>query len=199
MKRKSILFLAVLTLMAIISWSANVGQAGGLEIGTTIEDFTLPDTNGENKSFNDLKGEKGAVVVWLSVQCPMVKAYNDRINEIAAEFQSRGINFIGINSNVSESPEAIKTHAAQHYKFPVLIDKGNVLADKFGATKTPEIYYFDAKNVLLYHGAIDNDKNGTNITANYLRDAASSNLSGKKIETPSTNAFGCTIKRVEKK
>lgn len=199
MKRKSILFVAVLALTAIISWTANVSQAGGLEIGTTIENFTLPDTNNENKSFNDLKGKNGAVVVWLSAQCPVVKAYNDRINEIAAEFQSKGINFIGINSNATESDEWVKSHAAENYKFPVLKDKGNILADKFGATHTPEIFYFDANNVLLYHGAIDNDKSAKNITANYLRDAATANLNGKKIETSSTNAFGCSIKRVEKK
>lgn len=200
MKRKSILFVAVLGLLAIVSWTANVSRAGGLEIGATIENFTLPNVaNGQNTAFNDLKGEKGAVVVFLSAQCPVVKAYNDRINEIAAEFQSKGINFIGINSNASESDDWVKSHAAENYKFPVLKDKDNVLADKFGAGHTPEIFYFDANNVLLYHGAVDNDKSGKNITANYLRDAATANLSGKKIETSSTNAFGCTIKRVEKK
>lgn len=198
MKRKSILFVAILVLTAIISWTANVSQAGGLEIGATIDNFILPNiANGENQSFNDLKGENGAVIVWLSAQCPVVKVYNDRINAIAAEFQSKGIKFIGINSNVTESDEWVKSHAAENYKFPVLKDKGNVLADKFGATHTPEIFYFDAKNTLLYHGAIDNDKSGKNITSNYLRDASTANLSGKKIETSKTNAFGCSIKRVE--
>ena len=78
----------------------------------------------------------------------------------------------------------------------MLIDKGNVLADKLGASVTPEAYYFDAKNVLLYHGAIDNDRSGKAISDNYLKTAFDSSLSGKAIAKTRANAFGCTIKRV---
>ncbi|MBA3693293.1 MAG: thioredoxin family protein, partial [Acidobacteria bacterium] len=58
--------------------------------------------------------------------------------------------------------------------------------------------YFNAKNVLVYHGAIDNSRNGENITDNFLRDALDTSLSGKTIAKTSANAFGCTIKRVAK-
>ena len=63
----------------------------------------------------------------------------------------------------------------------MLIDKGNVLADKLGATVTPEVYFFDEKNVLLYHGAIDNDRSGKNVSENILRVAFDSKLGGKPI------------------
>jgi len=76
-----------------------------------------------------------------------------------------------------------------------LIDKNSFLADKLGATRTPEVYFVDAKNTLLYHGAIDNDRTGNKITDKYLRTAFDSSLAGKKIEKTSTAAFGCTIKR----
>jgi peroxiredoxin len=199
MRRISLLSIAILFLVAFFSSTANVSVAGGLEIGSTIENFTLPDLNGENRSFNDLKGKNGAVVIWLSAQCPVVKAYNERINKIAAEFKAKGINFIGINSNATESLEWVKSDAAEvGYQFPVLIDKDNVLADKFGATVTPEAFYFNAKNVLIYHGAIDNDRSGKNITSNYLSDALQAALSGKEIAVTKANAFGCTIKRVKK-
>lgn len=199
MRRISILSIAMLFFVAAFSSTASVSGAGGLEIGSTIENFTLPDLNGENRSFNDLKGKNGAVVIWLSAQCPVVKAYNQRVNEIAAEFKAKGINFIGINSNATESLEWVKSDAAEvGYQFPVLIDKDNLLADKFGATVTPEVFYFNAKNVLIYHGAIDNDRSGKNITANYLRDALQAALNGKEIAVAKANAFGCTIKRVKK-
>ncbi len=199
MKRTSILFTAFFALAAVFVMSPKIGHAGGLEIGTTVESFTLPDLNGENKTLNDLKGKKGTVVVWLSAQCPVVKLYNDRINEIAEELAAKGINFVGINSNATESLDWVKSNATEvGYKFPVLIDKGNVLADKFGAMVTPEVYYFDSNNVLLYHGAIDNDRSGKNVQLNYLRDASASALGGKTIATTRANAFGCTIKRTEK-
>ena len=197
MNLKSAVFLAVLTLFAFVL-SPTVGNAGDFAIGTTLENFSLSDTDGKMHSFNDLKGKNGAVIVFLSAQCPVVKQYNERISQIAAEYQSRGINFIGINSNHTESLEWVKSNAAENYKFPVLIDKGNVLADKLGATVTPEAYYFDAKNVLQYHGAIDNDKSGKAITDPYLKTAFDASLAGKTIAKTRANAFGCSIKRVEK-
>ena len=197
MNLKSAVILTVLTLFAFVL-SPTIGNAGDFAIGTTLENFSLPDTEGKMQSFNDLKGKNGAVIVFLSAQCPVVKAYNERISQIAAEYQSRGINFIGINSNHTESLEWVKSNAAENYKFPVLIDKGNVLADKLGATVTPEAYYFDAKNVLQYHGAIDNDKSGKAITDTYLKTAFDASLSGKTIAKTRANAFGCSIKRVEK-
>lgn len=197
MKKKSIFFAAVLALIAFVSFS-NVSHANGdIAVGATYEGFNLPDTDGKLHSYKDLKGENGAVVIFLSVQCPVVKGYDERINQLAADYKAKGINFIGINSNSTETPQAIKEHAAQNYKFPVLIDKNNVLADRMGATVTPEIYYFDAKDTLLYEGAIDNDRRGENITDNYARVAFDSGLSGKKIETTSAKAFGCTIKRIK--
>ncbi|MEO8074519.1 MAG: redoxin domain-containing protein [Acidobacteriota bacterium] len=197
MKRKSILIAALLAAVTFISFAKVSSANDGLSIGKSVENFKLPDTNGAEKSFNDLKGKNGAVVIFLSAQCPVVKGYNDRINKIAADYQAKGINFIGINSNATESLDWVKSHAAEHYKFPVLIDKDNVLADKFGANVTPEVFYFNDKNVLMYHGAIDNDRSGKNITDNHLTVAFDSDLSGKAIAKTSANAFGCSIKRKE--
>lgn len=194
MKRTSILFSVAFVLAAFVLLPGV--NSGDFAVGSTLEDFSLPDTAGKTHSFNELKGKNGAVVVFLSAQCPVVKGYNQRINQIAAEYEAKGIKFIGINSNATESLDWVKSDAAEvGYKFPLLIDKGSVLADKLAASVTPEVYYFDAKNVLLYHGAIDNDRSGKNITEPYLRTAFDSSLGGKKIEKTKANAFGCSIKR----
>ena len=202
MKRLSFLTAAVfLTIAAFVLFSnisgdENVRARESLAVGATIENFKLADTSGAEKSLNDLKGKNGAIIVFVSAQCPVVKQYNERISEFAADFAAKGINVIGINSNHTESLEWVKSHAAEKYQFPVLIDKANVLADKLGANVTPEVYYLNEKNVLIYHGAIDNSRNGDNITENYLRDAVEANLSGKPVAKTSVNAFGCSIKRV---
>ncbi|MDQ3087316.1 MAG: redoxin domain-containing protein [Acidobacteriota bacterium] len=198
MKRKSILFVGLLALITFISFADVSRASDDFAVGKTLENFKLPDTNGKDQSFNDLKGTNGAIVIFLSVQCPVVKGYDDRINQLAADYKAKGINFIGINSNSTESVANIKTHAEANYKFPVLIDKGNVLADQLGATVTPEVFYFNAKNVLLYEGAIDNDRRGDNPTEKYVRTALDSGIDGKAIAKQSAKAFGCSIKRVEK-
>jgi peroxiredoxin len=201
MRRKSISLIATLALIAF--GLLLTGCDGGADfvavefpVGTKLENFTLPDLSGSEQSLDKLKAENGAVLVWVSAQCPVVKSYNERINQVADELKEKGINVIGINSNAPESLDWVKSHASEvGYKFPVLIDKGNVLADKLGATVTPEFYYFDKENVLLYHGALDNDRSGDNVTINYLRDAYNSALSKQPIKTPKANAFGCSIKR----
>ena len=189
MKRSAWLVVTVLAL-------AIGASAQGLAIGGTMENFSLPDTAGKSQTLEALKGTKGAVVIFLSAQCPVVKAYNQRINEIANLYKAKGINFIGINSNVSESADWVKSHAAENYKFPVLIDKNNILADALGAAVTPEVYYVNADRSLLYQGAIDNDKSAVNITEHYLKSAFDLSLSGQKLVKTSARAFGCSIKRV---
>lgn len=197
MRLKGAILFTLFAMFAFVLNPATTDARGGLEIGATVENFSLPDTDGAAKSLNDLKGKKGTVVVWLSAQCPVVKAYKDRINEIAAAYQAKGITFVGINSNATEDLNWVKSNKTEFgYNFPVLIDKNNVLADKWGATVTPEVYYLDAKNVLLYHGAIDNDRSGKNITDQYLKTAFDSALGGKAIVKTRANAFGCSIKRV---
>lgn len=202
MRRKTMFPVAVLALLAfaLITNSCGAGgvadEKGDLAVGTKLENFTLPDIHGAGQSLDKLKGENGAVLVWVSAQCPVVKIYNERINQVADELKAKGINLIGINSNAPESLDYVKSHASEvGYKFPVLIDKGNVLADKLGASVTPEFYYFDQENVLLYHGALDNDRSGKNVTINYLREAFGSALGKQPVKTSKTNAFGCSIKR----
>ncbi len=196
MNRLRILLTVVFAIFALVSFS-KVNARSDFAIGATLENFKLFDINGKEQTLNNLKGKNGAIMVFLSAQCPVVKGYNERISKLAEDYKAKGVNVIGINANSTEPMERVKAHAAENYKFPVLIDKGNVLANKLGANVTPEIFYVSAKNVLLYHGAIDNDRSGKTITDNYLRDALESSLSGKAIAKTSANAFGCSIKRVE--
>lgn len=192
----------VIFLFTLVFAFAMAANAQDIAVGGTVENFSMPDVNGKVHSLNEMKGKNGAVIVFVSSQCPVVKGYNDRMNQIATDYAAKGITFIGINANSTEMDamarpaDWVKTHIAATYKFPVLFDKGNVIADKLGAATTPEAFYIDAKSTLLYHGAIDNDRSGTNVTERYLTAAFDSTLSGKPVAKKSANAFGCTIKKV---
>lgn len=192
MKRGFILPVFILALCFVFS---NAAIARDFPVGTVLEDFKMKDAAGKEQSYSGLKGEKGTIIVFLSIQCPVVKAYDDRINAIAADYQAKGINFIGINSNSTEDTAAVKSHAAEKYKFPVLIDTGNVFADRLGANYTPEMFFFDSSNKLVYHGSVDSDRSGQSTENQFLRVALDENLAGKPIAKSETKAFGCTIKR----
>lgn len=201
MKRKGFTFFLLLAVAAMVLIPSSVGAKAEekLAIGTPLEAFSLSDINGKTLAVKELKGSKGTVFVFLSAQCPVVKGYIERIQAVAKDYSDKGINFVGINSNHTESLDWVKSDTEKNFKFTMLIDTGNKIADKWGASVTPEIYFFDANGKLAYRGAIDNDRRGENITKNYLRDALDSALGGKLIAEKETNAFGCSIKRLEAK
>ena len=166
-------------------------------IGATIEDFTLPGADGKEHALASLKGKNGSVLIFVAVQCPVSNAYNDRMEKLAQDYKARGINVIGINANAAETGESVKAHAvANKLTFPLLKDPSNKIADRLGASVTPEAYLLDASNKLLYRGRIDNSKNGDQITSSELRDAIEATLAGKPVAKTTANAFGCSIKRV---
>jgi peroxiredoxin len=165
-------------------------------IGATIDDFSLPDVDGTERSLKSLAGKKGTVLLFIAVQCPVSNAYNERMEKLAQDYKARGIAVIGINSNVKEDAAAVKAHAAEHsLTFAILKDPGNKIADKLGASVTPEAYLLDASNKLIYHGRIDNSRNPDQIETSDLRSAIDASLAGKAVEKTEAKAFGCSIKR----
>ena len=194
------LFLASL-LIIVFAAIAGSGRNNDLPsppaIGATIDDFKLPDAGGTEHSLNALKGKNGAVLIFIATRCPVSNGYNERMEALAQDYKAKGINVIGINSNVTEPASEVKSHAAdKHLTFTILKDDGNKIADRFGATKTPEAYVLDANNKLVYHGRIDNSLKIEGVTSNDLRDALNELLAGKQVSKTGGAAFGCTIKRV---
>ena len=198
-KNLSILF-ASLFLIAGAVFSVGARAEGEVPappaIGATIEDFTLPDVDNKDRSLKSLAGKNGTVLLFIAVQCPVSNAYNERMAKLAEEYQAKGIAVIGINANAAEDADAVKSHAAEHkLSFPILKDPGNKIADKLGASVTPEAYFLDAKNKLVYHGRIDNSRNAAQVESSDLRNALDAALGGKPVEKTEARAFGCSIKR----
>jgi peroxiredoxin len=188
--KRSIFLLTAFFALAIAT------DAQGLAVGSAIGNFSLPDLNGNTQALEHLKGKNGTVVIFLSAQCPVVKAYKDRINQIAVEAHGKGVNFIGINSNPAESVAAMKANAAAFgFRFPILHDKDTVVADRFDARTAPEVFFLNAENVLLYRGAIDNDHSGSSIGESFLTSAIEASLTGQPILRKSVMRPGCPIKR----
>ena len=195
------LFLASILIVAFAAVAGSGRNGSDLPappaIGTMIDDFKLPDADGAEHSLKSLTGKNGAVLIFIAVQCPVSNAYNERMEKLAQDYKAKGVNVIGINSNNTEPAAAVKSHAGEkHLTFTILKDDGNKIADRLGATRTPETYVIDASGKLVYHGRIDNSQNTANITSNDLRDALDEMVSGKQVSKTGGAAFGCSIKRV---
>ncbi len=162
-----------------------------------MENFTLADYNGVEHSLADYLDSKATVVMFIATRCPISNDYNDRMAALYNDYQSKGFTFIGINSNKQEDVAEIKKHAQENkLEFPILKDVNNIIADKFKASVTPEIYVLNAKNEMLYHGRIDDSRRKDEIKTHDLKAAFDEILAGMPVSVTESKAFGCSIKRV---
>jgi peroxiredoxin len=201
MKKLSVVALLLALSFAFAAQAVRVTKAApdakaAVAIGAVIADFKLPDADGKEHSLASLKGKSATVILFIATKCPVSNAYNERMQKLSDDYRAKGVNVVGINSNDKELAAAVKSHAAEKgLTFTILKDTGNVVADQFDAQYTPEAYLLDGSGKLVYHGRIDDSRNGDAITASDLRDAIEATLAGKAIEKPEVKGFGCSIKR----
>ncbi len=185
------LFVSVAALAAAVL----LGQE--FKLGSKVGDFTVRETSGNRVQFSSLRGPI-TVVVFTSTQCPVSNSYNDRMNAIYKDYSARGIKFVFLNANRTEAPGEVERHAREHFAFPVYKDENNVVADRFGASVTPEAFVIDREGVIRYHGSIDDSQEIRRVQTQRLRNALDAVLEGKPVPQAETKAFGCSIKRVQK-
>ncbi len=159
----------------------------------------------------DAKAEAAAarpellVLCFWSYACPWQNAWDPEIDAIAEEYRERGVRLIGVDSNVKEvaAPDKIRAYRERTgIGFPILLDPGNRLADRFGAKTTPHIYLVDKRGEVLYTGAVDDDahqKLAPEKRRPYLRQALDAALAGEEIAVTSSPPKGCGIKRAPRK
>ncbi|MFT5077034.1 MAG: peroxiredoxin [Polaribacter sp.] len=174
-----------------------------LPLGTKAPSFNLQDTvTLKDCSLNDVKGEKGTLVMFICNHCPFVKHINDEIVRISNDFRVHGFGVVAISSNDAENypedapPEMHKNAKEHNFTFPYLYDETQEVAKAYDAACTPDFYLFDSELKLVYRGQLDTSRPGNGIPVNGsdLReafDALLNNHSQKKDQKPS---IGCNIK-----
>jgi len=188
-------FFIVSTVAALFVISAFA--ADHKDVMTTAQDFSLMGHDGQKHSLSDYDDAKAIVVMFIATKCPVSNGFNERMVEIADMYASKGVAFLGINSNKAEKLEEVKEHAKKHgFPFVVLKDDNNVIADQFKAKVTPEVYVLSSDKTVLYHGRIDDSADTNERKSADLVKALDEILAGKVVSASTTKAFGCTIKRV---
>ncbi len=168
-----------------------------------IEPFVLRDVAGKEWSSKSQREKKAFVVVFLGTECPVNNAYMPRLGELYKEYAPKGVGFVGINSNRTDTPARVATHAKEHgIPFPILKDTANVVADRFDARRTPEAFVLSGDGKVLYRGRID-DQIGIGFrrpapTRRDLAEALDEALAGKAVSQPQTTPPGCPIARTIK-
>lgn len=181
---------------------------GLLNIGDKAPDADLKmeDAAGGNRlSLNDIRKDKGLLVIFTANTCPFCRAWESEYPELGKIAAENNIGMVLVNSNAAlrdkeDSYAAMKEHYHQAgYNTPYVVDHDSELADAFGARTTPHVYLFNSKMELVYRGSIDDryESDNRKPTKFYLKDAIGHLSKGEKINPAVTNEKGCSIKRVK--
>ena len=171
------------------------------EAGRKAPQFTLKSFAGKQLSLSDYKG-KIVVLEWFNDECPFVKYHYDKVStmvELASKYKDKNVVWLAINSTSHTTPEQNKDFVAKHnLPYPILDDRPGKVGRAYGATNTPHIYIIDTKGNIVYEGAIDNSPNGKTPAGkemiNYVDKALAELSGGKRVSTPKTKPYVCTVK-----
>lgn len=174
-----------------------------LELGYTAPDFLLPDVvTDQLLSYADIKGKKATVVMFICNHCPFVVHVMDELIRVGNDHKLQGIGFVAISANdvanyPDDSPEKMKQLAAdKNFPFPYLYDETQDVAKAYFAACTPDFSVFDANDVCVYRGQLDDSRPGNlePVNGKDLRNVLDLLLDGKEIPTDQKPSLGCNIK-----
>lgn len=206
-------------LPALLALVLSVARLAGadhptLPLGAPLPEFRLPGIDGREYAPADFAAAKVLAIVFTSNHCPTAQAYQQRLKQLVATYQPRGVAFLAINPNHAEAVrldemgytdlgdtfEEMKVRAAQQeYNFPY-VDDGPTqqVVQRFGAAATPHVFLFDQSRRLRYQGRIDDSEREAYVKHQDTRDALDALLAGREPAVTHTKVFGCSIKWAEK-
>lgn len=204
---RKLLYFSVIALTGIISFAFTFPSPPLEELGINkpIPEATykMKDVSGKEISLQEAKTNKGLLVIFSCNTCPYVKLSESRIKEYSDYCLTNGIGCILVNSNEAQRTEEdsydemVKYYKTQNLKCFYAVDAASILANAFGATRTPQCFLFNDKG-LVYKGAIDdNVKDPAAVKLPYLKDALNAVAKNGIPAIQETKSIGCTIKRVE--
>ena len=172
------------------------------DFGWKPPEFSLPGIDGKTYSLADVRGPKGALVMFICNHCPYVKAVASRLVDDVKALSEAGIGAIAIMSNDTkkvpeDSFENMKAFAQAHgFTFPYVIDETQDIAGAYGAICTPDFFGFNSDLELQYRGRLD--ESGRNPpspgTRRELLEAMARVAETGRGPTQQIASIGCSIK-----
>ena len=135
------------------------------DFGKKAETFQLKSTDNKIISLNDIKGDKGTLIMFICNHCPYVKAVIEDIVEDTNKLADFGIKSVAICSNdVKNYPEdsfekMIEFAKINHFSFPYLSDETQEIAKIYKAVCTPDFFGYNKDLELQYRGRLRELKN----------------------------------------
>jgi len=167
-------------------------------VGQPAPDFTLTDEKGTQHT---LAKYRGSVVVleWTNPGCPFVKRHyktKPTMKTTQEKYAGKKVVWLAVNSTSSNTPaDSKKWIEEQKLGYPTLQDNDGALGKTYGARTTPHMFIIDAKGVLRYAGAIDDDPSGKAAAPrNFVDEGLTAVLAGKEPNPATSQPYGCSVK-----
>jgi peroxiredoxin len=140
--------------------------------------------------------ERFTVVMFFSADCHVLRAHDERVRELAAEYGARGVRFLALDPEVGATEARDRDEASRRgYPFPILVDEGARLAKAYGAEYAGHAVVLDRAGAVLYRGGIDSDRvHLTNDATPYLRNALADLVAGRPPSVAGTKVLGCALR-----
>ncbi len=172
------------------------------DFGKKADSFNLLSTDNKKIELNNIRGEKGTLIMFICNHCPYVKAVIKDIVNDCKELEKIGIKSVAICSNdVKNYPEdsfenMIVFAKENNFNFPYLIDETQNVAKTYDAVCTPDFFGYNSNLELQYRGRIRELKDlkpvreGESDLLRAMKQIAETG-NGPKDQVPS---MGCNIK-----
>lgn len=203
MKTKSLL-ISTLALTALCTGALSAAETP--KAGAPAPGFSLTDSHGQKHSLGEYKG-RYVVLEWFNPGCPFVQKHykSDNMQKLQKQFTGKDVVWLTIDSSAPGEQGSLSPAEANKQRTDWKMDSTALLLDptgkvghEYGATNTPHMYVINPKGDLIYSGAIDN-KPTTDLAdiagaTNYVQAALDEAMAGKPVATPTSRAYGCSIK-----
>lgn len=209
----------LLTLLLFVIINSSVIIAGEdhptLPIGAKAPAFSLKGVDGKTYSLASFSKYKILVIIFTCNHCPTAQAYEQRIIQLAKDYNPKGVGVVAVQPNdpksirldelgytdMSDSYAEMKLRAKERkFNFPYLFDGDKqAMANAYGPATTPHVFIFDKDRILRFQGRIDDVEKPTKTPTTFdTRNAIEELLQGKEVTVKTTKVFGCSIKWAEK-
>jgi len=185
-----------------------------LAIGSPAPDFSLPGVDGNTHHLADYASSPVLVVVFTCNHCPIAQMYEQRIEQLQADYRGRGVAVVAIqpndpkairideldSSDISDTLDEMKLRVEyRRLTYPYLYDgETQSVTRAFGPQATPHVFVFDKERKLRYEGRMDNSYRTELVKTQDARSAIEAVLVGRKVAVEHTGVFGCSTKWQEK-
>jgi peroxiredoxin len=199
----------------LLTFSASAQNAHPiLPLGSPAPDFSLPGVDGKIHSLADYGTSPILVVVFTCNHCPIAQMYEQRIQQLEADYRDRGVAVVAIqpndpkairideldSSDMSDTLDEMKIRVAyKNLYYPYLYDgETQSVTRAYGPQATPHVFIFDRDRKLRYEGRVDNSYRKEMVNSQDARNAIDALLVNREVPVKKTGVFGCSTKWQEK-